>query len=84
MRHDGLDIHNNLRIIFAQAFGITIDNALNSWALLANLQSLVYLLLVFRDDEARFSVVDDILDFLSHRILVGRHGHTAERLCRDH
>ena len=57
---------------------------LNSWALLPNLQSLVYLLLVFRDDEARLSVVDDILYFLSHRVLVGRHGHAAERLCSNH
>ena len=52
--------------------------------MLSDLQSLVYLLLIFGNNETRLGMVNDILDFLCYRVLIGRHGNTAKCLRRNH
>jgi len=70
--------------VVAQAARVVIPDAAQLRALRADLQQLVDLFLVLGDGERHLGVVDREDELRGDRVLVQRHGHSAERLRRQH
>ena len=70
--------------VLAQAARVVKVNVRNLWALLANLQQLVHLLLVFDDAKSHIGVVERKNALRTHRILVQRDRNSAQRLRGQH
>ena len=71
-------------VIFAQTAWIQIDDRLKIFQTVANVEDFIHLLLITGHDKPRIAVVQNIGNLIAHRVLVNRHGHSANRLCRQH
>ena len=67
-----------------QSARIVVDDVLDRRALVAQIQDLVDLLLVFRQHEARSRLMYEVTDFVERRIRKRRHRIPVERAGREH
>ncbi len=71
-------------IVVAQATRVFVDDPLQVWDRLADLEQLVDLLLILNDGKLDFRVVEDESHLGGNRVLVHRHRDTTEALHCDH
>jgi len=65
-------------VVMAQAAGVVKEQVFELWALLADLEHLVDLLLVFNHGKTHFGVVDGKDAFAAHCVLVKWHRNSAQ------
>ena len=71
-------------IVFTQATGIDVDNLFKRGRLLRDRQQLIDLLLIPDHCKPGSTVVDDVGDLISDRVLIDRHRDSADVLRCDH